>query len=458
MSKRQENLDLVQSAVEMSKRAGADAAEVCAVESNSVEIEVSGGELEIFSAVRDSGVAVRILKDQKMVFGSSNDLAPASIQDMISGLMRKVEYHTEDPFYVIPGREFGWLEGDWSQHGDRISWDDSVTAIGGEEKVDLALRMEAAAMEADPRIVGAQTTAYSDQEVRAYLANSEGLSGWYPASSCQAYTNVIASDGDDQQAAFEFFAGLSSAGFDPETVGRKAAEKAVRMLGAKPIQSCELPLVISPFVATEILGYLAGMLSADEVQKGRSLFADRVGSQVAAPIFNLIDDGTLKDRLGTRPVDGEGVPSRRTPLVVDGVLEGFLHNAYTAKKGGEESTGNHARSGYQSPGGVGTSNLYVAPGNKTDQEILASIPDGVMVSSVIGLHAGVDPASGDFSIPMAGYRISRGEVANPIRGVTIGGNLFDLLMSVEAVGNELTWVGPTASPSLAISSVKIGGI
>jgi len=338
-----------------------------------------------------------------------------------------------------------------------ISWDGTVTKDTGEEKIDLALRMEAAALGADSRIAGAQTTAYTDQEVRVYLANSGGLAGWYPASSCQAYTNVIAADGDDQQAAFDFFVGLSSSGFDPEAVGRKAAEKAVSMLGAKPMESSECPLVIDPYVATQILGYLAGMLSADEVQKGRSLFAGKVGSQVASGIFRLIDDGTMKGRLGTRPVDGEGVLSRRTPLIVDGVLEGFLHNAYTAKKGGVQSTGNHARSGYQSPGSVGTSNLYVPAGEGTDQEILAGVDDGVLVTSVIGLHAGIDPASGDFSIPMAGFRIEGGEVGTPVRGITIGGNLFDLLMSVEAIGRELTWAGPTASPMLAISNVKIGG-
>jgi PmbA protein len=224
------------------------------------------------------------------------------------------------------------------------------------------------------------------------------------------------------------------------------------------MESCELPLVIDPYVGTEILGYLGGMLSADAVQKGRSLFAEKVGEAVATDTFNLMDDGTLSGGLGTSPVDGEGVPRQRTPLIVDGVLEGFLHNCYTAKKGGVRSTGNHSRSGYQSGGGVGTSNLYIASGDLAPEEILAGISDGVMVTQVIGLHAAIDPASGDFSIPMAGFRIQGGEVGAPVRGVTIGGNLFDLLLSVEAIGSELLWAGPAGSPMLAISSVKIGGV
>ncbi len=458
MRKRQEAMDLAQAAVDVATKAGADAAEACVTETNSVQIEVSDGAVEVFSAVRDSGVGIRILQDQRMVFGSSNNLDPESIQDMISGLMRKLSYHTEDEFNVIPGREFGWLEGDWSSYGDLISWDGSVVDIPVEEKVDRTLRMEAAALGYDSKVAGTMTTAYSDLEGRAYLANSEGLSGWYPRSSCQAYIQVIAADGGDQQSALDFFADVSPSGFDPEAVGTKAAEKAVSMLGAQPIESCELPLVIDPYVGTQVLGYVSAMLSADAVQKGRSLFADKVGSQVAAAMVNLTDDGTLEGRMGTRPVDGEGVPSRRTPLIVEGVLEGFLHNAYTAKKGGVESTGNHARSSYQGAGGVGTSNLFIAPGEAANEEILAGISDGILVTSVIGLHAAIDPASGDFSIPMAGYRIQGGGVDAPVRGVTIGGNLFDLLMAVEAVGNQLTWAGPTGSPMLAISNVKIGGI
>jgi PmbA protein len=372
--------------------------------------------------------------------------------------MRKGAYHSEDEFNVIPGPESGRLEGDWSSYRDLISWDGSVSEIPIEEKIDSALRMEAAALAADPRVVGCMGASYSDQEGRMYLANSRGLSGWYPASSCVAYLQVIAAEGEDRQSAFDFFASVSPGGFDPEGVGREAADKAMRMLGAKPMESCELPLVIDPYVGTEILGYLGGMLSADEVQKGRSLFADKLGSAVATDTLNLVDDGTLRGRLGTSPVDGEGVPRQRTPLIVDGVLEGFLHNSYTAKKGGVPSTGNHSRSGYQSGGGVGTSNLYIAAGAQTSEDILAGISDGVLVTQVIGLHAGIDPASGDFSIPMAGFRIQGGEVGAPVRGVTIGGNLFDLLASVEAVGNELTWAGPTGSPMLAISTVKIGGV
>jgi PmbA protein len=451
-------LDLVEAAVETAMRAGADAAEACVSEDNSVQIEVSDGAVETVSAVSDSGVGIRILKDQRLIFGSSNDLALPSVRGMVSDLMRKVEYHSEDEFNVIPGPESGRLEGDWSAHRDLISWDGSLSEIPIEEKIDSALRMEAAALGADSKVAGCMGASYSDQEGRMYLANSLGLSGWYPASSCVAYLQVIAAEGEDRQSAFDFFASVSPGGFDPETVGRNAAAKAVRMLGAKPMESCELPLLIDPYVGTEILGYLGGMLSADEVQKGRSLFADKLGSAVATNAVNLIDDGTLKGGLGTSPVDGEGVPRQRTPLIVDGVLEGFLHDCYTAKKGGVRSTGNHSRSGYQGGGGVGSSNLYIAAGAQAPDDILAGISDGVLVTQVIGLHAGIDPASGDFSIPMGGFRIQGGEVGSPVRGVTLGGNLFGLLASVEAVGNELTWAGPTGSPMLAVSSVKIGGV
>jgi len=217
-------------------------------------------------------------------------------------------------------------------------------------------------------------------------------------------------------------------------------------------------MVVSPEIGTQILSYIVGMLSADRVQKGKSLFAEKIGTKVASEIFTLIDDGKLIGGLSTSPVDGEGIPRQTTPLIEDGVLKNYLFDSYTAKKGKVKSTGNRERSGYQSSGGIGSSNLYIKKGKAKHDEIISGIDKGFYLKDAIGLHAGIDSTSGDFSIPVAGFMVEKGEVTFPIRGITIGGNLFDFLKSVDKVANDLTWFQSVGCPTFSVSSISIGGM
>ena len=229
------------------------------------------------------------------------------------------------------------------------------------------------------------------------------------------------------------------------------------LLGAKPVPSAEMPMVIAPDIAIQLWSFIAGMLSADEVQKGRSLFADKIGTEIAAKGFTLIDDGRLKGGTATAPVDGEGVATQTTPLIVDGVLKTYLYDCYCAKKGQTKSTGNRSRGGYGSAGGVGTTNLYLKPGDVAPETIFAGIDRGFYLTVVLGLFAAIDSASGDFSIPSAGFLIEKGKKTVPVRGVTVGGNLFELLKAVDKVGSDLTWFQSLGSPTVSVAHVKIGG-
>lgn len=458
MNVKTEFMDLAQWAVERGKKAGADAAEAFISDTQSVQVSVSSRQVEQVNAVREAGIGLRLLKDQKMVFGSTNELSRDAIQRLIDDLMRKVPFHTPDEFNVIAGKEGGLLEAAWSSYSDFITYDPQIAETPVQEKIQRAIRMEAAGLEFNPKITGSMFAIYQDNTSYVYLANSNGISGWFPAAGCGGGAEMSAAEGEDHQSGSYFKAFAKYAEFNPEYLGRMAAENAVKMLGAKPVESCEVPLVVSPDVGTPILSYLAGMLSADEVQKGKSLFAGKLETMVAADGVNLVDDGRLKGGLATAPVDGEGVPLQTTPLIVRGILKNYLYDSYTAKKGKTKPTGNRARGGFDSAGGIGPTNFYLQPGRVKPEEMLAGIERGFYMTVAFGLHAGIDSASGDFSIPVAGFMIERGKLTFPVRGISIGGNLFEFLKSVDKVGSDLTWFPPLGCPTFSVSSIKIGGV
>ncbi|MFC1528669.1 TldD/PmbA family protein, partial [Candidatus Latescibacterota bacterium] len=454
---KKEYIDLVQFAVDQAKKLGADAAEAFISDSQSVQIYVSNRETEQVNAFSDVGIGLRLLKDQKMVFGSSNDLAKDSVKKLISDLMRKVFFHTVDEFNVIPGKESGFLSQEWSGLTDLLSYDPKITDVPIQEKIKRAISLEVAGLDYSPKISGTMFVIYQDSATHIYLANSNGISGWYPTSGCNGFVYISAADGDDHQSGSYYQAKVNYDDFNPEEVGSKAAENAVRMLGAKPIKSCEVPMVISPEVGTQILSYIVGMLSADQVQKGKSLFAEKLETQVAAKFFNLIDDGKLAGGLVTSPVDGEGVPLQTTPLIINGTLKNYLYDSYTAKKGNVKSTGNCSRGSYQSSCSIGNTNLYIQQGAIRPETIISRIVNGFYLKDAIGLHAGIDSTSGDFSIPVAGFMIEQGEIAFPLRGISIGGNLFDFLKSVDNIADDLTWFGPLGCPTFSVESIKLAG-
>jgi PmbA protein len=458
---KKEYMDAAEFAVERAKKAAAGGAPVSAeayvADTESIQVNVSARAVEQMNAVKEAGIGVRVLRDGKMAFGSTNDLSRKAVGDLVDGLVKKVVYHTADEFNVIPGTAEGGLAAGTAGYEDLGSYDERIAEVPVQEKIQTALRMEAAGLDYSPKIAGSMMVIFQDGTSYAYIANTNGLSGWFRQSGVGGAAEFTAADGDQRESGSYQNGTVKWSEFNAEEIGRKAAESAVAMLGAKPVPSAEMPLVIAPEIGVQLWSFLAGMLSADEVQKGRSLFAGKVGTEVAAKNFTLIDDGRLKGGTSTAPIDGEGVATQTTPLIVDGVLRTYLYDCYCAKKGGAKSTGNRSRGGYSSGGVVGTTNLYLKPGAESPESILAAIDRGFYLTVVLGLFAAIDTASGDFSIPSAGFMIEKGKKTFPLRGVTVGGNLFELLKSVDKVGSDLTWFQSQGSPTISVSHVKIGG-
>ena len=464
MKGKKEYIDLTLFAVDQAKKMGADSAEAFISDSQEVQINVSNRQVEQVNALHDAGIGIRILKDQKMISGSSNDLAKDSVKELISDLMQKVPFHTPDEFNIIPGKEIGLLSKDWATYTDLLSYDPKIVEVPIQEKIKRATSLEVAGLDYSPKVIGSMFALYQDNTIYFYLANSTGISGWFPFSYCGGAAYLSAAEGKDRQSGSYTSIKVKYDDFNPEEVGRKAADNAVRMLGAKSIESCEIPMVISPEVGSQILGYIVRMLSADQVQKGKSLFAKKLETKVAADILNLIDDGKLKGGISTSPVDREGVPRQTTPLIVNGVLKSYLYDSYTAKKGKVKSTGNRSLRSYRRPSGIGGTNLYLKQGKIKPKTLFSGIDKGFYLKDAIGLHAGINSTSGDFSIPAAGFMIEKGQITFPIRGISIGGNLFDFLKSVDKISDDLTWFPDIRTffqsigcPTFSVKSVKIGG-
>jgi PmbA protein len=307
---------------------------------------------------------------------------------------------------------------------------------------------------------GVESASYGDAAVEAAVANSLGVeaSTRRTTASCSAF--AMAGEGTLTQTGSGFSAGRSFAEVDPHEAARDAAERAVRLLGAAPIPSGRLPVVLDPLVTRSLLALLGGALSGEAMVKGRSLFVGRDGEAVAGPGITLVDDPTLAEAFGAATHDAEGVPTRRVELIAGGRFDAVLHNVHTAKRAGAgaRTTGSAVRGGFKSPPGVGARALHLVPGPLGAEEILASIDHGLYVQSVSGLHSGTNTVSGDFSVGAVGLVVRDGALAEPVREVTIASTLQRILHDIAEVGADLTWLpGGAAGMTLLVSDMSVSG-
>jgi PmbA protein len=328
-----------------------------------------------------------------------------------------------------------------------------------EAKVKLALEVERVARER-PGITQVENAVYSDAEGEVALANSRGFAAGYGATQAWAYASAFAGEGADLMTGLGVGLGRDPQELDAEAIGSEAAERALALVGARQPASRRCPVVLDAFVAASFFGFIGSMLSAEAVQRGRSLFAGREGDEIADPVLARADDATAPGGPSSSPFDGEGSPSRRTPLIQDGRLLTFLFDVRTARKAERATTANATRGSYRSPPSVGTTNLTLEPGREDLEGLFRAAGDGLYVTEVAGLHSGVNPVSGTFSVGASGRSIEGGEAAAPVRELTIASDLVSMLKSVRAVGSAARWVpfgGSVKAPPVLIAEMAVSG-
>ncbi len=325
--------------------------------------------------------------------------------------------------------------------------------------MELALAIERAARSHEG-VTQVENAVYSDSEGSVAIANSRGFAASYSATQAWAYASAFAGEGADLMTGLGVGLGRDPDALDADAIGAEAAERALALVGARQPESRRCPVVLDSFVAASFVGFIGSMLSADAVQRGRSLFAGREGEEVADPALAIADDGVADGGPASAPFDGEGSPTRRTPLVEGGRLLGYLYDVRTARHAGRATTGNAGRSSYRSPPSVGSTNLVLEPGAEDLAGLLRLAGDGLYVTDVAGLHSGVNPVSGTFSVGASGRLIEGGELGAPVREITIASDLLSMLRAVRAVGSEARWVpfgGSVKAAPLLIGEMSVSG-
>jgi PmbA protein len=340
--------------------------------------------------------------------------------------------------------------------GDLDLYSPDVYSLPGEERIDYARRAEKAALDYDPRIKNSDGGSFDAATGHKIFANSHGFIGEYRRSYCSVAAVPIAQSENGAMQRDYWFSVARNLGRleSPEHVGQVAAQRTIRRLGARKAKTAQVPVVLDPLVAASFLGHIFEGVNGDSVYRGASFLAGKLGQKIAAERINVIDDGTIPGGFGTSPFDGEGIPTRRTVIIENGVLKSYFLNTYTAKKLGLQTTANASR-GLAGTPGIGPGNYFLQPGAKTPQQIIGEIKDGLYITEFLGM--GVNLVTGDYSRGASGLWISGGELAHPVEEITVAGNLKDIFFNISEVGNDLEFRGSTASPTIRIDGLTVGG-
>ncbi|MEI8356363.1 MAG: TldD/PmbA family protein [Deltaproteobacteria bacterium] len=425
-----------------------DGYEISFGSSRNLSIEVKEQEIDTFRSSAPAGVSIRVLKSGGMGFSYSTSLDDAALSRMVQNAVLGAENQTPDPANCFPlPQEYPAVAG---------LFDNNLSAVDETEKIQLAKDLERLALGADPRVKRVRKAIYGESEYAFWIRNSVGVVGGYSGTSVSCSVTVVAEEGDDSQMGWDF--GFSSflSGIDVETIAANAVAKALGTLGAIKIPTMNSPAILDNHVASEIVEVLSSSFLAENVQKGKSMLAGRLGEKLFSPLIQIRDDGTLSGGISTAPFDAEGVAHRNNLLVEDGRLKAFLYDSRSAWKDRAVSTGNAVRGGVKSPLRTGVTNFFIVNGSTPRDEMIRGIERGVLITEVMGIHT-ANGISGDFSVGAAGFFIEKGVIAYPIKGIAIAGNIFDLFRAVEMVGDDIRFFGGVGSPSLKISTLDMSG-
>ncbi len=442
---------LAQDLVRRAMSGGATAAECVVREGDEFSTVVRLGQVETLKESGSRAIGIRVFFGKRAASTYSSDFSREGLDRMLKSALELARITSEDPFSGIPdSAELGAISGDLDLYYD------DVYSLPGEQRINYARVAEKTALEYDPRIKNSEGGSFDAATGRKVLANSHGFVGEYRRSYCSSAAVPIAMDDRGNMQRDYWFSVARSLGRleSPEHIGKVAAQRTLRRLGARKVKTAQVPIVFDPLVATSILDHIFEGVNGDSVYRGASFLAGKLGQKIAGENVNVIDDGTMPGGFGTAPFDGEGVPTRRKVVIENGVLTSYLLNTYTAKKLGLKTTGNASR-GLAGTPGIGPGNYFLQAGTKTPREIISGIQEGLYVTEFLG-H-GVNLVTGDYSRGASGLWISHGELTYPVEEITVAGNLKQLFFNISEIGNDLEFRGAMACPTIRIDGLTVGG-
>jgi PmbA protein len=425
-----------------------DGFEIFAIDSENTTIDVKDQKVDALSRAQDTGISIRILKNQRMGFSFSSSLAPAALEKMIQTAEEMTRIMPADPFHAL-----GSLANRAPSTDELI--DQEGWQMRTDKKIAMALELESQCRGADSRITGMRSASFKESRSNVLLLDSTENEIEYERTRFSLTAACKAEEAGESLMGFDFQSSSQIKKLDLTKVAQTAAERATELLGAKPAPSMKCPAILRNTAVSNLLSFLSSSFSLEQMEKGRSLLASKQGSRAFSPLISIIDDPLLKDGYSSRPFDAEGTPSARTFVVEKGFFKSPLSNLYYAKKLGEGSTSN-AQRGLTSPPSVGVSNIYIEKGNQNLNQMIQGVSQGILLTELMGLHT-CNPITGDFSLGASGFLIENGLITQAVKGFAVAGNILKLLNGVTEVGSDLLFQGNIGAPSLQVEEISVGG-
>lgn len=456
--KRKELAGVCKKAAAMIPQGSVDQWEVFTARGIENDIEVFNGEIETLSFSDSTGIGIRIFKDHSIGYAYAAVLEKNAIEDAIGKAIANSAITKKDPLNYLPTEKDHRYKKD--KQNSSMLFDENFLRFKMDQKINMAIELESLTKKADKRITGISDAMYNDGIFEVCMLNSNGFSGSYNSTIAMVYVSAISRDGEDTSTGDYFGIARNPVNINLEEIAGNAARRSVAILGGEKIKSSKMDIILDPMVAAQFMGVIASTLNADSVQKGKSLFKDKLEKKVFKINIDIFDDGTLPDGLASRPFDGEGVIKGKTAVFEKGVLKTFLYDTYTARKGKTLSTGNASRASYRSTPVVGVSNFYISPGKHDPEDMIKLIDKGFYIMDIIGLGSGTNPISGQMSVGAKGLMIEKGSLTHPVKEVTIATDILSFLAGFKMLGNDLKFVpsgGYMGSPSILIENIAISG-
>ncbi|MDA8289353.1 MAG: TldD/PmbA family protein [Actinomycetota bacterium] len=415
------------------------------------DVRVFSGEIEQLATAESAGIGVRVIT------GDHQGFAYVGAVDARAG-HEALDAARENAPFASPDELLALAVPDAVSPAPLALWRPGVASMPTAAKVAMALDLDRRTRAADSRIRQVVSADYSDSDGEWAVASSTGVRASSRRTTCSLSVSVLAGEGKETQGAGGYSVGRSPDELDVDVASGDAIERAVRLLGARKPKSQRLTVVLDRRVTATLLSVLAGTLSGEDVARGRSMFAGRLGEQVAVKDLSLIEDPTNPLAFGAAAFDAEGLACRPTPLIEGGRLSAYLYNTYAGRLAGMASTASAVRGGFSTPPGVGARALAIRPGTTDVPTLLGALGEGLFVQSISGVHSGVNRVSGDFSVGVQGCFLRDGAFGEPVREATIASTVQRMLLGVVAIADDVEWLpGPAAGVTLAIDDVALSG-
>ena len=433
-----------QQALAAAENAGISPAEVTVSSSESFSVRVREQKLEDYKVSDRFHLVLRGAWQGRIGTASTQAMDEESLGMLVQGVKESAELiETDEQDEILPPEE---------RYDSVCNYSEAVERISAQDKIALAMRIDARLANSDARIKPDASLVASTSETFA-LKNTLGLDLSHRSNMIYAYASCLAKEGEHAATGFKLLWGYDMEDVDALSVADGCAGDALEKLGAGRLASGARSVVIRNNAMADLLSTFCGVFSADNAQKGMSLLAGKEGEIIASGHVTLVDDPLMAWGLGSCPFDREGAAAMTKNVIENGTLKTLLHNRKTAKKAGVKTTGNAAGSGRVAP-----SNLYIRPGSASQEELLAGMENGLLITELSGLHAGANPISGDFSLLARGFEIAGGKAVRAVEQFTVAGNFYALLREITSVGSDLLFEGsPVGSPSVMVKELNIAG-